>query len=452
MKKFLALILCLCFVACGLIFVGCGNETEIVLNGGPAYEDKIYGNGGMVVTKGDYVYFTDSYIKSSSIESSTTIDVNKITETGIYRAKLTTKVEGTGNDAKVVSSLENVELMVSKIAGFENAGLYIFKDKLYFATPTTAKDNTGVRYDLVTFYSCNLDGSNLTKFYQTEEFSSGKFSMTMIDQEVYLMVYTGSDVVIVSENGTATKVASEVTNVLFPTRVNVINNEENPLINETFVYYTVDKEQEGPVETGNILYKANIKTGETTQLLNVDRVSVSLVQLESNRIFYVRNTVYGSASTYAYYSNTLGENFLNSETKHSNLGTTSTTNLINLGVYGGKNLGFAYINSNSKLVTKNFDGTDGDVLVEDISKILTVRNGYLYYTYSSKFYRISLVDADAKREELSKKSPTLTIKTDYFDIDENYFYFFAENKDKPNKLSLYRVNLTAKEKTPTLVK
>ena len=82
MKKFLALILCLCFVACGLIFVGCGNETEIVLNGGPAYEDKIYGNGGMVVTKGDYVYFTDSYIKSSSIESSTTIDVNKISPVG----------------------------------------------------------------------------------------------------------------------------------------------------------------------------------------------------------------------------------------------------------------------------------------------------------------------------------------------------------------------------------
>lgn len=451
MKKFLALVLCLCFVACGLVFVGCGKEPEIVLNGGPAYEDKIYGNGGMVVTKGDYIYFTESYIKSSSIESSTTIDVNNITETGIYRAKLSTKIEGEGDKAKEVPALENVELMVSKIAGFENAGLYIFKDKLYFATPTTAQDSTGVRYDLVTFYSCNLDGSNLTKFYQTEEFSSGKFSMTMIDQQVYLMVYTGTEVVIVSEDGTANKVASDVTGVLFPTRVNIINNEENPMINETFVYYTVDKEQEGSVETGNILYKANIKTGKVTELLNEERISVSLIQIESNRIFYVKNTVYGSASTYAYYSNTLGENFLNSETKHSNLGTTSTTNLINLGVHNGKNLGFAYINSNKKLVTKNFDGTDGDVLVEDISKILTVRNGYLYYTYSSKFYRISLVDADATKEELSKKSPSLTIKTDYFDIDEDFFYFFAENKEKPNKLSIYRVQLSAKEKTPTLM-
>ena len=405
----------------------------------------------MVVTKGDYVYFTESYLKSSAIASSTTVDVNNVTETGIYRAKLSTKIEGEGDKAVEKPVLENIELMVSKIAGFENAGLYIFKDKLYFATPTTAQDSTGIRYDLVTFYSCNLDGSNLTKFYQTEEFSSGKFSMTMIDQEVFLMVYTGSDVIVVSENGTAKTIASEVTGVLFPTRVNVISNEENPLFNETFVYYTIDKEQEGSVETGNILYRASIKTGDETELLNEDRISVSLIQIESNRIFYVKNSVYGSASTYAYYSNTIGQNFLNTETKHSNLGTTSTTSLVNLGVYNGKNLGFAYINSGSKLVTKNFDGTDGDVLVEDISKILTVRNGYLYYTYSSKFYRISLTEADATRQELSKATPTLTIKTDYFDIDEDFFYFFAENKNKSNKLSIYRVDLSAKEKTPQLM-
>lgn len=445
MKKFLTVLLSLCLIFTGFLFVGCTNN-EIVLNGGPAFEDKIYGNGGMVVTKGDYVYFTDSYIKSSSLGSSTTVSVKDTTEAGLYRAKMTTEIV----DNVETAVLTDVELMVKKVVGFENSGLYIFKDKIYFASPSTISDKTGVRYDLLTFFRCNLDGSNVEKFYQTEEFSSGKFSMTMIDETVYLMVYTGSDVIVVSENGTAKTVATEVTSVIFPSRTTVINNEENPISSECFVYYTKDKEQEGSIETGNILYKAEIKTGSETELLNEERVSVTLKDLSAGNLLYVRNTIIGSTSVYGYYKNSLANtNFLNGETKLVSL-NSSSTKIIALGTHNGTNLGYVEVTASNKVVVRNEDGT-GKVVLEPSSAptIICCRNGYLYYRLSSTLYRISLIEEDAKEEKLNDK---VTPKTEYFDIDEDYFYFFAENKEKSNKLSIYRVDLDAETKKPTLIK
>lgn len=440
MKRFISCTLALCLMVVGFLFAGCGSR-EIVLNGGPAYTDKIYGNGGFIVTKGDYVYFTDSYIKSSSLGSSITNELGTVIETGLYRAKMTTEII---SDVET-PVLTEVKLMVSKTVGFENSGLYIFKDKIYFASPTTDKDSSGVRYDLITFYSCNLDGSNLQKFYQTEEFSGGKFSMTMINEKVYLLIYTGSDIIKVDENGNSTTIASDVTGAILPQRTTVFESSENPSAIECFVYYTVDKENQGSIKMGNILYKAEIETGKVTELLNEERISVTLNSLVSGRIFYTRNNLFaeGSISDFNIYSNTLdGKTFYASEVKHFD---EDAIDYIALGEFEGNNLGFAYLSADEKIIIKNLDNSAGSVLVTSATKIICSRNGYLYYVASSAIYRISLTEADASAEKISG---TLTIKTDYFDIDEDFFYFFAEDTSKPNKISCYRVDLDSSDKIP----
>lgn len=446
MKKFLPLILVLCLVVCGGIFAGCGNK-EIVLEGGPAYEDNVYGNGGFVVTKGDYVYFTDAYVKSSSLGSKISNQLGSVTETGLYRARKTVEtVDGTERPI-----LTDIQLMVSKVVGFENSGLYIFKDKIYFATPTTDKDKTGTRYDLLTFYSCNLDGSNLKKLHQTTKFSSGKFSMTMIDGNVYLLIYTGSEVIRVSENGEALTIAEKVTGAILPSRETIVSNDENPKPSECFVYYTVNKESDGPIDLGNILYKAEISTGKTTELLNKDRIKVTVKDLNSGRLFYVRNELVGLTSVYGYYSNTLEENFEAGETKQL---SESSLNVVVLGEYGGNNLGLAYINSNKCLIIRNINPElEGENFASSVSQILFSRDGYLYYATSDAIYRKSLTNSE---ESAQKLSGALTIKTDYFDVDGDYLYFFAEDKAKGSddkvikttEMSLYRVQLSSAEKTP----
>ncbi len=446
MKKFLPLILVLCLVVCGGIFAGCGNK-EIVLEGGPAYEDNVYGNGGFVVTKGDYVYFTDAYVKSSSLGSKISNELGAVTETGLYRARKTVEtVDGTERPI-----LTDIQLMVSKVVGFENSGLYIFKDKIYFATPTTDKDKTGTRYDLLTFYSCNLDGSNLKKLHQTTSFSGGKFSMTMIDGNVYLLIYTGSEIVRVSENGEVLTIAEKVTGAILPSRETIVSNDENPKPSECFVYYTVNKESDGPIDLGNILYKAEISTGKTTELLNKDRIKVTVKDLNSGRLFYVRNELVGLTSVYGYYSNTLEENFEAGETKQL---SESSLNVVVLGEYGGNNLGLAYINSNKCLIIRNINPElEGENFASSVSQILFSRDGYLYYATSDAIYRKSLTNSE---ESAQKLSGALTIKTDYFDVDGDYLYFFAEDKAKGSddkvikttEMSLYRVQLSSAEKTP----
>ncbi len=448
MKKIISLFLTICLIFVGITLSGCGESDEIILTGGPAYNDKIYGNGGFVVTKGDYVYFTDSYLKIASADNSTLKKyiLENVVETGLYRAKMTTEIIA---DVET-PVLKDVQLMVKKSVGFENCGLYIFKDKIYFASPTTDSDKTGIRFDLITFYSCNLDGSNVKEFYQTQKFDGGKFSMTMIDNNIYLLIYDGSSLLIINESGKVNKTINNVTDAILPSRTTVVNNDENPITNDCFIYYTVDKEKIGSLSNGNKLLKVDIKNGLITELYNEDKINITLKSLTSGKLFYVRNELFGSASSYSYYSNSLdGENFLSTEKKHIELGSSSTTNAISLGEYENKNLGIAYINGNSKIIVKNYDNTQGEVFVESATSIIGSRNGYLYYVASSSIYRKSLLETDATAEKLSG---SLTIKTDFYDLDDDFFYFFANDTSKSNKIALYRLDLDSSSKTPVKMK
>ena len=58
-KKLLTILSCLIMFVC--ILTGCGNKG---LQGGPVAEDTVYGNGGHVVRKGDYICKNGYYIYS----------------------------------------------------------------------------------------------------------------------------------------------------------------------------------------------------------------------------------------------------------------------------------------------------------------------------------------------------------------------------------------------------
>lgn len=275
--------------------------------------------------------------------------------------------------------------------------------------------------------------------------------MTMIDGNVYLLIYTGSEIIRVSENGEVLTIAEKVTGAILPSRETIVSNDENPKSSECFVYYTINKESDGPIDRGNILYKAEISTGKATELLNKDRIKVTVKALGGGRLFYVRNELFGSTSVYSYYSNSLAENFEAGETKQF---SESSLDVFVLGEYEGNNLGLAFVNPNKSLIIRNIDSElEGENFASSVNQILFSRNGYLYYATSDAVYRKSLTN---KEEEKQKLSGALTIKTDYFDVDDEYLYFFAEDKAKGSddkvikttEMSLYRVQLSSAEKTP----
>ena len=103
---------------------------------------------------------------------------------------------------------------------------------------------------------------------------------------------------------------------------------------------------------------------------------------------------------------------------------------------------------------RNIDSElEGENFASSVNQILFSRNGYLYYATSDAVYRKSLTNSE---ESAQKLSGSLTIKTDYFDVDDEYLYFFAEDKAKGSddkvikttEMSLYRVQLSSAEKTP----
>ena len=135
------LVVTLCFSACG----GLGR-----FNDNPDANAVVYGNGGLAVQKGEYLYFVNGYINTADVGE--TNNYGDIDQSAIYRVKLTggkvveTNVEyDEDGNLKVdkTQAINDVDIIVPKVAGFEYSDLYIFGDYLYYTTPNNKKDNSG---------------------------------------------------------------------------------------------------------------------------------------------------------------------------------------------------------------------------------------------------------------------------------------------------------------------
>lgn len=465
MKRFLSTILILCLVFVGVTFAGCGNgggdEINIPspLDGMPENSDIVLGNGGLTIQKGDYVYFASGFVDAEKLGKTFSNINGSVTNGGLYRAKLeelSAEKEGT---IVTVKEITQPELMVSKVVGFKDGGLYIFKDKIYFSSPSIARDSSGVRYDLLTFYSCNLDGSNLKEFYQTKKWvkDTSSFTMTMINEKVYLLISHKNEVLRINEEGKEFILVSESKEAILPKRETVVHLDEDPNINEQFIYFTKDTDSESPISLGQTLFKVEIATGNKTELFKdiENKVQLNLLEIKANRIFYAR-TSKDSGDTFAYYSNSLeGSVFLNSETQHS---YNTLTSPVSLGEKEGNNLGFVFTDSTKvtytdtegktqtktvyKIYFKPLNSTYEAVeLVSSSSSlsILGVYDGYVYYMEGSYTYRIDSIKSDAKSQSVSGTDLKL-LKT-FCDIDMNFCYLFVEDANAASGYSIYAVSL-----------
>ena len=89
MKKFTRILVCLMLFVFALSFVACGNKNKDKFVY-PSSGMTTYGNGGMSVQKGNYLYFVNGF---KSISSS---DINKKTNYNIG-SLVVTKLDNNGN-------------------------------------------------------------------------------------------------------------------------------------------------------------------------------------------------------------------------------------------------------------------------------------------------------------------------------------------------------------------
>ncbi len=216
-KKFMTIALGTVIAASAFSFTGCNG---IKLDGDFS-SGAVSSNGGFVVQKGNYIYFING-VDDYSAENN-----GEVVQASLMR--IATEDFNKGD----FSSTETVvpSLMV---AGDYSAGIYVYGDRVYYATPTNAKNTSGeVENSYLDFKSTKLDGTDTTSnYYFRATSNSAQYRYTEVDGVVYCL-HVENDTKLYSFN-TETKedtlLVNNATSIIFDA-----TSKESPV-----VYYTMD--------------------------------------------------------------------------------------------------------------------------------------------------------------------------------------------------------------------
>lgn len=306
LRKFVIIFsLCLMLLVC-FTFGACSNIKPF--KDGPDKNDIVIGNGSLAVTKGDYVYFANGYQSYSDVGDKN--KEGKVTYSALYRIKM----DENGNPEKVdpkydedgneifdgSRALKNVDILASKVVGFDYVGIYIFGDYIYYASP-----NNGVDKDLqtetqyISFFKRKLNRSGKAELLYTTktEGNDVTFNMLEFDGNVYLNVLDGTTLVVV-KNGKNKKEVENVTSVAFAqytTSTEVVTEFNKD------IYYTraVNSDKDTNIN-GNVLCKFNLSTMTNFDNIFSDDDFTLTLQMAGKTKLYYEKTQSGFDTTKLY--------------------------------------------------------------------------------------------------------------------------------------------------------
>lgn len=231
-KKLLTIITAAVMSAGALSLAACAPSFE-PLDGIPSGE--VSSNGGFVVEKGDYVYFING-VQSATSDNT----YGSVVKGALMRASKKDVAAGKNGAQIVVPSLIVSEDYTS--------GIYIYGDRVYYATPSTARDLSGdIMNDYIDFKSAKLDGSDVQNYFNLSD-SAANFRFVEKGSAVYLVYENDDDL---HSYNTATKedvlLAADVTGYAFDSK-----DVTNPT-----VYYTMNVTQGIDIENGSVVRKYN---------------------------------------------------------------------------------------------------------------------------------------------------------------------------------------------------
>lgn len=259
----------------------------------PSEYASIYGNGGMQIRKGDYIYFVNGFYGIDEVESSDT-KFGKAERGAIYRTKLVDGALQINEDGE----LTDVDVIVPKIVGYEVSSFYIFGDHIFYASPNNEKDKYGeLTKNKVDFFRCEIDGSNNSRIYTTtSEHSQVQFNVVSYANgqnrfKTFLLVLDGDKLLTFRfENGKnkgKTVIAeSGVSSVAWLKQQNFVNNgQKNTGVTSAEsqkVYFT----QSGEDILTNKIASYDLLTEETKDIVNDGLSTFTLKDYQNGKIYY----------------------------------------------------------------------------------------------------------------------------------------------------------------------
>ncbi len=187
---------------------------------GKVFEGEVSSNGGFAVQKGDYIYFINGHEDYTASN-----EYGDVVKGALLRIKASDLAAGEYDKTDVVVPM----LFVAQ--NFD-AGIYIYKEDVYFATPTTDKDLDGnTENTWIDFKSAKLDGSSAMKgnYFRLEN-NAVEYRFVEVNGVVYCMYVDGGN--LYSYN-----TVEEETTTLVEGASNYFFDEANP--ENANVYYTM---------------------------------------------------------------------------------------------------------------------------------------------------------------------------------------------------------------------
>lgn len=455
-KKILTMLLMSVLIMASFTFVGC---DKIKLKDNPAKNAPVTSNGGLVVQKGDYIYFANGYVSTDSLENGDN-KYNKVTYSAIYRAKTQNSALNydvtTNEDEEEVKTLKDVELLIPKVVSCENGSFFIFDNYIYYASPTIEKDKTGnSRFDLITFFCCKIDGTDTKKLFAVDEYgSNAKFNMIKVEDRVYIEIFDGSNLTILNVKDNKVKETynvsegSKIGTVILP-KEETYNAENNTIENaNTYVYYTRDVlESEKGYANCNVLCRVSVKTGKE-EIMVVDNMNtITLLDYNNGYMYYQASNK--NDSTYICYASSIESIMTNGIKSTDKLSYIQSDN-----VYAIKTENYVgiIINNESKLTRITSDMTSLEVIYQGDVTVLAVDGDYVYaYDSSNKIYMINIITKEVRTLTNGEQTLYFTPKTN-FDICGSYVYYFNTYEgDSETGYYLNRVEVNSSEQEGELL-
>ena len=448
-KKFLVLISCL--ICCILFVTGCGVKPLV---GGPNADNAVYGNGGMVVRKGEYVYFANAF----STQKDITTNENKYgdeTLSAIYRVKLSDNgVVEYGEDGLPVGA----EIMVKQISGFENSGLYIFGEHLYYATPYTLKnsDNGEDITGLIRFCRVKLDGTGWKVLYETKKFDdTASYFYTQVDGIVYLTIYDGEKLISVKAKGGNISNRVLVEEGVLSAKVyqrNDISTTDTLCEYDRYVYYTrnVVEEKDGK-ETGTVVARIKYTDNKAKEeVMYMGNNGYSVYEVKNNTLYLKLDSNLYSTNKTTFVEEDLKEYFLNSSLVENmivveDINATQTKDENGIIFENKEDKGVIAVWNKNMLIHSK--GVEDKVVLHDASSteltltLLYVEDGYVYYTEGGEtLFRKNISNPTSEAEtvvtNISLTLDNSAVDKKYFDCDGDYVFFYKKVADT-NEVNAY---------------
>lgn len=409
MKKFITFTLCLllCVVTLGLS--GCGKSKAEIVDTSIASN----GNGGMVVTCGDYVYFVNGYNSYSTVNAGKN---NNYNVGGLYRAKVTLAGQLNYNEDGFVV---NAEKLSGNLAGFESTSLYVFGNHIYYSTPVTEVDKKGnSQTDKLEFRRVSISGGSTEKLY------TSKVSATNVDFEFYYA--EGKVYLLINENGTlkvvtctgktsVKEVANEVTSLVLP------RDSYDIFASDSYknIYYTKTN-NDGKIE----IYNYNIATARNEYKKTTQYTTCQLLEYKFGHLYYKASKNVYPNYTY-FYRIDATQNAITSLAEEQ---LTADKDYTDLYLLENETDGYVAQSADKTYYLKYNASNISDPVIIAGSKIeiMASRNGYLYYKDGTTINRISY--EDLKVGGTAEPEEVLTVENlqDYgYDIDDNNLYVYA---------------------------